>query len=341
MLRARRNRETSLDWDEWLLQTPLGQFPQSERWARVKAVDGWRRHHVWIPGPLRGGFQILWTVRKGFLRIGYVSKGPVLEAESPEHAATAVKELKLAAAKLGLHALMVQPPDRSRQLDSALQPAGFLPNRLEGVVEANLEIDLARDWKDIEHAIHPMTRKKIRQAERRGVRVKEGSAKDLPEFFHLMGQTCRRQQTQPNPGSLSALEAVWAEFQPRDLIRLTFAEIRGKVVAGLLCLCWGATCAQWKKGWDEESSRNEHPNHLLCLDAIRWAWGRGYRLCDFQALSRSTGQRLLDGGGIDNSIRRSRDFFNLGFGGRPVLLPPARVYIPNPLLRLLYRIWAG
>ena len=47
---------------------------------------------------------------------------------------------------------------------------------------------------------------------------------------------------------------------------------------------------------------------------------------------------LLAGEEPSEDQKRSRDFFSLGFGGKPVMLPDSRALIPNPILRSAYRI---
>jgi hypothetical protein len=93
---------------------------------------------------------------------------------------------------------------------------------------------------------------------------------------------------------------------------------------------------QWKKGWDGTHSE-WHPNERLADHALEWAQAHGHRLCDFSAISRRTAEHILSDQPTDSSIARSRDMFNLRLGGYPQLLPLARIYLPNPLLRLAYR----
>ena len=73
---------TDTFWDDFLSQTPLGQFQQSTIWARAKHSEGWRSVRVLftVEDVLVGGFQLL---ERSSLwgRIGYVSKGPVILAD--------------------------------------------------------------------------------------------------------------------------------------------------------------------------------------------------------------------------------------------------------------------
>lgn len=327
-------------WDEFLESTPLGQFQQSSRWARVKVLEGWQPHRVVFRddgGNLAGGFQLLWRPYRRFWRIGYVSKGPVLLDENAPLVRQAVESLISAASELRLTALLVQPPDRSLLLEPALQQAGFLPNRLWGVADANLEIDLARSLDAIEADFRRSVRQGIRQSRRRGVTIREARRSDAALFFDLMSSSCRRQGTSPNPASPRVFERMWDVFQPGGYLRLTLAEWESRAIAGLLCLHWADRVTLWKKGWLDDQ-RGSHANELLYWDAITWARERGADTCDFAALARTTAELLLREETPDETVRRSRDFFNLGFGGEPVLLPRAQVLFRSGVLSRAYRL---
>lgn len=326
------------DWDAFLESTQLGQFQQSSPWARVKELDGWRCHRVVLKeeGRLVGGFQLLWWPYRRFWRIGYVSKGAALVQETPELAERAVETVRAAIDRLRITALLIPSPDRSTELGAALRAVGFLPNRWWGVADANLEIDLTPPLREIDRDFGRSVRQGIRQAQRRGVSVREGGREDLERFFELMSASCRRQRTSPNPCSPQLLERLWDVFQPDGRVRLTLAERGGQTISGLLCLRWRDQLTLWKKGWLDEN-RDCHANELLYRDAIARAYERGIRACDFAALARSTAEELGNGVPLDASVRRSRDFFNLGLGGHAVLLPRDQALIASPIIRWTYR----
>jgi len=84
---------------------------------------------------------LLWR-RLRFFKIGYISKGPVLEEESKEAMMIMIELIERAARRLRLIALIVHPPEKSR-LDSLLiARANFYLNRWMGVVTATLMVDV-------------------------------------------------------------------------------------------------------------------------------------------------------------------------------------------------------
>ena len=63
-----------------------------------------------------------------------------------------------------------------------------------------------------------------------------------------------------------------------------------------------------------------------------------YRIADFTALDIGIAIRMYKGEPFSSEQKRSRHMFNIRFGGRAVLLPEARAYLPNPVVRWAYRV---
>ena len=92
----------------------------------------------------------------------------------------------------------------------------------------------------------------------------------------------------------------------------------------------------WKKGWSGEH-RDLHPNQLLFWEAIEWSASNGYESCDFGGMDHRVAKAILSAGSLTEELKRTRDFFNLGFGGSPVFLPGLFVYLSHPVFRLAYK----
>jgi lipid II:glycine glycyltransferase (peptidoglycan interpeptide bridge formation enzyme) len=328
-------------WDEFLKSNPLGEFSQSSAWARYKQVDGWACSRTLIQRDQRivGGFQTLWRPTR-FGRMGYVSKGPVAEAEEPELVDALVERLAAAARRQRLAALVVQPPGRSRLTPPKLAAASFVPNRILEIITATLVVEASGGMPALEARMRRTTRQLLRKAVRSGVTVREGTEEDLQIFFLLMQKTCERQNVSPNPASAAALKALWNASGGSSGCRLTLAEHGGSVIAGLFCIAFGEVLTFWKKGSLPERLR-QHPMELLYHEALAWAHSRGYRFCDFLSLGRQTAESLIRGVPLSAGQKAGRDIFNLGFGGTPILLPEACLHFPNPALSLGYRLLAG
>ena len=151
-----------------------------------------------------------------------------------------------------------------------------------------------------------------------------------------MEATCRRQSTKPNPGSLEAVRRLWRSFAGTKSIRLTFADCMGATPAAKLSLMFGDRMTLWKKGWDG-SHGQWHPNELLEHDSLEWAHDHGYRVCDFCSFNRSDAMKIISGQPGSGLNLTSRDEYHMRFGGFPMLLPPARIFVRNAFVRWWYR----
>jgi CelD/BcsL family acetyltransferase involved in cellulose biosynthesis len=324
-------------WDAFLERTPLGQFQQSSLWSQAKQVEGWRPVRVTFRAGDRivGGFQILERRTRWGVKIGYVSKGPVMASEDPATLDYFLAQLKATAKARRLLALVVQPPDCSQIGAEPLERHGFLPNGLVDVIAATLRVDLAAGWDVLEKGFRRTLRQEMRQGVKAGVSVREGSGKDIAAFFDMMSDTCRRLGAVPNPKSVASLDALWQAMAPGKRIRLTIAERAGEPIAGLLSIACGRTLTFWKKG-STEQGRLCHADKVLFSEGIAWACGNGLAQCDFLSFSEDAARALLRGEPMPEEAKRTRDFLHLGFGGTPVLLPESRVLAPNVLLRGVY-----
>lgn len=326
-------------WDKFLQETPLGQFQQSTIWAWAKHPEGWKpvRVLVTVEGEIVAGFQILWQSSwRG--RMGYVSKGPVVLPGRHGLAEYATALLQRVAREERFRALVVQPPDLCVQTSERLARSGFMPDMLAKVNDATWILDLGDGFQAVEQRMSAVKRKVARQAVNRGVSIREGARRDLGTFFELMLSTCRRQGVEPSPRAMSSLLALWDAAEPVGCIRLFFAEYEAKPLAGLLCITFGKTFTLWKKGWTSTEG-HRHPNDLAHYEALKWASLSGYRFGDFTAFDKQMAIAMLSGKALSPEQERTRHMFSARFGGSPRLLPEARVYFPNPLIRLAYRVF--
>jgi hypothetical protein len=323
-------------WDDFLDRVSSGHFQQSSLWAQVKAIEGWRSIRQWITsgGELVGGFQLLYKPTR-FGRIGYVSKGPFLVTDDPHWVDQAFGSVVANVRANGLRALVLQAPDETNIPDELYRRSGFVPNHLMQVVTATLIIPVNCSMEEITGRMRRTTMLELKRSEKRGITIREGTEQDLGTFFRLMLETCKRQETAPSPATEVALKAVWDAFCPQKRLRLTIAEYQGEPVAGAVCLCFGDRVTFWKKGWSG-AHRDKHPNQRVMFEAIQWAQASGFKKFDCLAMSRSTAASLLRNEPLTDEQKHGRDFFLLGYGGQPTLLPESRIYIRNTLAAYIY-----
>jgi hypothetical protein len=306
-------------------------------WARSKRSEGWKpvRVLVTVEGEILAGFQILWRSSWG-VRIGYVSKGPVVLPGHPGLAEYIVVLLRKTLRREGLWALVTQPPDACMQMSPKLGESGFMPNLLGRVNDATWIVDLRDGFEAVERRMGRTTRRNVRQAVSRSLKIREGGRQDIESFFELMLSTCRRQGIEPNPPEVRHLLALWDAARPAGSIRLFFVEQEGKLLAGQIWIAFGKTLTGWKKGW-VSTGGERNPNDLGLYEGLKWAAANGFDFCDFSAFDRQMALRILAGEPFSPQQEGSRHMFHVRFGGSPRLLPEAKVYFPNPLIRWAYR----
>jgi len=141
-------------WDRFLQETPLGQFQQSAMWARVKAVEGWTplRLTITLDQRVVAGFQILWR-SSWHVRIGYVSKGPVVLPGFPGLAEFTTDLLRRLTWTEKLRAIIVQPPDFCKQLPETLVAQSFQLNLVQSVNSCTWVIDATKGFTEVEQEI--------------------------------------------------------------------------------------------------------------------------------------------------------------------------------------------
>lgn len=327
---------SSADWAGFVTAFSDGNYEQTQAWARIRSGLGWdvRRICLRVDGRLIAGFQVYSRRVARLWKMAYVPKAPVLE--SGDRCDAALDQLLAFARRERIDLLVAQPPEGQTAAIPRMRDRGFFLNRLFGIISANLVIDLTRGFDAVQAGMSPHTRQEARQGLKRGLTVREGGAGDLPVFFELMAGSCRRQMTTPNPASLRQLEDVWEAMSPRDAIHLLLVEAEGQPIGGVLIVTEGRRATFWKKGWTDSHNRLR-PNQLLFYEGIRWACEKGFASCDFAGMNRTLAERLVNGQPWDD-LKKSRDVFNLRYGGTPVLLPEAMIWIRNPVMRTLYRI---
>jgi hypothetical protein len=325
-------------WDDFLLSSCLGQYQQSSRWAAAKSLEGWQIIRIVLSNGDRtmGGFQLLYRhTRLG--RIGYISKGPVIDSDSQSFWDLCLKTICKIAEIQEFRGIVVQAPDLSQPLPEWFSRYHFVPEKIMGIIDASLWFMLGGDPQMILSKMPGYNRTFIRQAIKRKTTIREGNESDLGIFFDLMLQTCNRQKESPNPGSESAIRQIWELFNsPGTKMRLAFAEYEGKPLAALTCIAFGDRITLWKKGWCSQLS-HLRPNHLLYYDFLCWASRSGYKFCDFYSVRRDTAIAIQNSQTLSDAQAQSRDRFHLGFGGQPILLPQPWIYIPKNFGRFLYQ----
>lgn len=323
---------TDPDWDRFVEATPGGTYQQTSMWARVKSAAGWRPLRISLSGggAVVAGCQVLVRRVARLGAVGYVPYGPLAAGGDGATLCAVLDAVCELVRAERLRYLKLQPPPGSPDLTGALRERRFVPGGLglDPAPRVTVRVDLRRSPEAILGGMRPRSRTYIRQAQRRGVVVREGSEQELPVFCELVEASCRRKGLRPYP--LGYYQTIWRSFPGRA--RLLLAEYDGEILSSNLLLAFGDTVSYKMGGWSGEN-RDVRPNELLHWTGMQWARDRGHRYYDFEGIDSAVGEAILSGRdhtGVDvPGIAR----FKLGLGGEVTRFPGCYDYAGGPLLR--------
>jgi peptidoglycan pentaglycine glycine transferase (the first glycine) len=324
-------------WDSFIETVEDGQFEQTSRWAKVKQLAGWEPLRFSVLGGQQriAGCQILVRELPLIGCVGYVSKGPVFSFESEDLVYFVIKFLSRLCRRRRIRYLVIELPDNGHAIEPQLMKMGFLRDARLKADRATTVIDLTPELDDILAKMTKNNRRFIRHGERKGVKVREGSEKDIGLFFRMMVETCNRQGEKPNPPEDKFFYEIWRVLGSCGQAKLFLAEYADTIVAGLFCIPFGKVVRAWKLGWSGEYGQ-VRPNQVMFWESIKWAKDAGYKYYDFVGINRKAAEMILEGKHFSDVAKRD-SFFKLMFGGEVRLLPDVYTYIYNPILRVSYR----
>jgi lipid II:glycine glycyltransferase (peptidoglycan interpeptide bridge formation enzyme) len=318
------------DWDRFVEGAPGGTYQQTSMWAQVKRAAGWRPVRITLgaDGAVVGGCQIL-VRRAGRLGgIAYVPYGPLVTETGTGALHAVLDALQHCVREERLLYLKLQPPPDSTDMTGALRARQFVPGSLEPAPRMTVRVDLRRPPEAILGGMRARSRTYIRQAQRRGVIVREGKEADLRVFCDLIGATCRRKGLRPYP--LGYYQMIWRSFPGRA--HLLLAEYKGEPLASIFLLAFAGTVSYKMGGWSGEH-RDVRPNELLHWTGMQWARQRGCRHYDLEGLDPAVGEAILSGRDHTTLDLPGIAHFKLGLGGDVTRFPGCYDYTALPLLR--------
>jgi peptidoglycan pentaglycine glycine transferase (the first glycine) len=332
--------EEDAEWDAFVAAHPQGSLLQTTGWARLKSRFGWDARRVWLrqEGQLVAGAQILVrSAALGLMKVAYVPHGPLVNWDNDEQVAVLFNQMDFAAYEQRAGFLKLEPMLWQSQMAHERWQA--LCQRHRCLTETDtiqpprtIVLDLQASEEEILARMKQKTRYNIRLAERRGVRVRQGTAEDMALFGLLVERTGERNAFGVHqPAYYSAAYEIFAP----DSVALFIAEYREQPLATIMVFRNG-TRAAYLYGASSDEERQHMPAYALQWAAIRWARAAGCLTYDLWGVpdfpedeleSRFTGQS----DGLWGVYR-----FKRGFGGelKRTVGTADRVYN-----RLVYRLY--
>jgi peptidoglycan pentaglycine glycine transferase (the first glycine) len=321
-------------WDDAAVRSPGGHVLQSAAWAKIREAQGWTPEFHQLgeasapsgaPPPALPLALVLWRSLPAGQSLAYVPRGPIAGNAS---------ELEPALAKLAALArerraifLKVDPEIDADFGAGPLRAAGFRRAPDIQPVIATLELDLRPEEDALFAALEKDTRWSVRQAEKRGVAIRDASGDDdLRALYHLYVETGQR------AGFITRTwdyyRRMWGTLVAEGHAKVRLAEKDGAPVAGALT---------WRCGEREvyqSAATNDAGRSAYAAYGLLWR-------CIIEA--RKGGARRFDFGGTPVDVTRKDDpmygpyQFKKGFGGTPRRFVGAHDVVPN---ELAYRVFA-
>ena len=312
-------------WDDAAVRSPDGHVLQSAAWAKIRESQGWRAefHQFGTPLPVA---LVLWRSLPAGQSLAYVPRGPIAGDGAQLHEALA-KLAELARERRAVF-LKVDPEIDADRGASALSAAGFRRAPDIQPVIATLDLDLAPEEDALLGALEKDTRWSVRQAEKRGVSVRDANGDaDLRALYDLYVETGQR------AGFITRTwdyyRRMWGTLVDAGHAKVRLAEKDGTPVAGALT---------WRCGEREvyqSAATNDAGRTAYAAYGLLWR-------CIIEA--RKGGARRFDFGGIPVDVTRKDDpmygpyQFKKGFGGTPRRFVGAHDAVPNDLVYRAYAV---
>lgn len=318
------------EWDRFVEATPGGTYQQASMWAQVKFAAGWRPVRIGLSsdGTIVAGCQILVRQVARMATVGYISHGPLTVGGDGAALSTVLDAVQELVRKERLLYLKLQPPPDSTNMADALRQRQFVPGCLDPAPRMTVRVDLRRPPDAILATMRARSRTYIRQAQRRGIVVREGGEDELPVFCDLVEATSRRKGYSPYPRAY--YEQIWRSFPGHA--HLMLAEYEGDILSSTLLLAFGDTVSYKMGGWSGDR-REIRPNEVVHWAGMQWARERGYRYYDLEGIKPAVGEAILSGRGTADLDVPGITHFKLGLGGDVTRFPGCYDYARQPLLR--------
>ncbi len=323
------------EWDTFLESCPNGHHVQTSLWAAIKAWQGWRVIRIVVTDAKRivGGAQVLLRKARFVGTVGYVPRGPVVSDDVPGISDLLSHKLLEIVASESVQVLFVQPPDEQTQVSLNLRSLGFRPSPIETAPTATVLINLTSDLDTILARMKKGMRNSVRQGERRGIVVREGTEDDIPTFHRLLTNTAQRRGF--SPFAEEYFTQMWRVLNPHGYIKLFLAEFEGTAVSAQIGIAFGTTFVAKQIGWSGEF-RQRRPNEAMDWATIQWAKSHGYTHYDLEGIDLEAAIALRREEPLPESLANSPTAYKVRFGGQVKIMPEAYCYISNKALRAAY-----
>lgn len=329
---------TAQEWDQFVTAHLSGHVLQTSSWGRFKSEFGWHARRVVVRDgkEIVAGAQVLFHRLPLGWTLAYVPKGPVYDLDHSEAVQCLFDALHRVCRANRAIALKLEPDMfESAELSARLARYGFGPSEHTIQPRRTILVDIDGREDEVLQRMKSKTRYNIRLAERKEVRVHQGSRQDVEAFNRLMIVTGERDAFGVhNP---AYYERAYELLVSADLARLFIATYEGQPLAGIIVF-WCGHRGWYVHGASGNEHRNKMPTYALQWAAIRWVKSRGCTIYDLWGVP-DEDEETLEAQFTDRKEGLWGVYrFKRGFGGRLVRYAGAFDHVYIKPLYWLYRL---
>ncbi|MBN1310061.1 MAG: peptidoglycan bridge formation glycyltransferase FemA/FemB family protein [Anaerolineae bacterium] len=328
-------------WDSFV-EAQSGHFLQTSRWGEIKRTTAnWEYDIIALEenGQLiAGALMLYWQAPLGLGTIAYVARGPVIDWNDDERVVALLHALDAAARRHRAIMLKVEPHlEDTPEVRERLAGFDLTASTHNIQPKCTILIDLGGTEEGVQARMNQGTRRKIRTAGKRDVKIRHGKTEDIDSFYELTAITAQRDKIAIR--SLEYHRKLFDLFAPNHAT-LIMASYQDRDLGGILVLALGKH-AWYLYGASSNEERERMPNYAVQWEAIRWARERGCTEYDLWGIPDEDEQTL------EAQFQHRRDGlwgvygFKRGFGGRVWQSVGAWDRPYNPLLYAVYKIAAA
>jgi peptidoglycan pentaglycine glycine transferase (the first glycine) len=276
-------------WDEIITHFGQSSILQTWEWGQIKAQFGWKPDYYEKKdayGNPEAAALILAREQRlskfgPGIKILYSPHGPLLDwnnfelvKETFENLIKYARDQKASYIKVdpqltiinGIESDNSKYPKNISKIKDYLEKSGWKFSKQQIQFKNTFLIDLTPSEEVLLQKMKQKTRYNIRLAQKSGVRIRQGSDKDLDLIYKMYAETSLRDKFIIRPKEYYF--QLWEKFLAADMATPLIAEIEGKPIAALFLFYFDQK-SYYLYGMSRDIHREKMPNYLLQWEAIK------------------------------------------------------------------------
>lgn len=302
-------------WNELITHLPNRHILQTWEWGDVKSRYTWKPEHlVWVQqgsdiqlklfdphndyrlSNLKAAALVLNRSIKlmGYtIKVSYVPKGPILDWDDRKLRQKVLQDLIQRSRKDGTLFIKIDPDvemgyglagqeavtdcPMGSEIQNEMSQSGWRLSLEQIQFRNTVILDIKKSEEELLAGMKQKTRYNIRLAQRKGVRIRNGSKADFSILYKMYAETSVRDGFVIR--NREYYEDVWRTFLDNNFAEILIAHVDDEPVAGLILFSFAGK-SWYLYGMSRQIHREKMPNYLLQWEAIRRSKNNGSLVYD-------------------------------------------------------------